>query len=65
MRVYKFVGLNPFGNITNVLPDDFRYVKLIDLCSAECDEMFSNKVKSRSLNKEMNYFIYLLWNHYV
>ncbi len=29
MWVYKFVELNPFGNITYVLSDDPRYAKLI------------------------------------
>ncbi len=52
MRVYKFVELNHFGSITNVLPDDPKYAKLITLCSIECDETFYNKVTLRSLNKK-------------
>jgi hypothetical protein len=52
MRVYKFVKLNPFGSITNVFPNDLQYAKFIAPCSAECDETFCNKVKSRSLNKK-------------
>jgi hypothetical protein len=52
MWVYKFVKLNPFGSITNVFPDDLRSTKFIVPCSAECDETFCNKVKSRSLNKK-------------
>ncbi len=52
MWVYKFVELNPFGNIIDVLPDDLWYAKLIALYSAKCDEMFYNKVKSKSLNKK-------------
>jgi hypothetical protein len=52
MWVYKFVELNCFGSITNVLPNDPRCAKLIASCSAECDEMFCNRVKSRFLNKK-------------
>ncbi len=52
MHVYKFVELNPFGNITNVLPNDLRYAEFIAPCSAECDETFCTKVKSRSSNKK-------------
>ncbi len=58
MWVYKFVELNPFGNIIDVLPDDLWYAKLIALYSAKCDEMFYNKVKSKSLNKK-RWTIYL------
>ncbi len=52
MWVYKFVELNCFGSITDVLPNDPRCAKLIASCSAECDEMFCNRVKLRSLNKK-------------
>ncbi len=52
MWVYKFVKLNPFGSITKVLLDDFRYAKFIALCFVECDETFRKKVKSRFLNKK-------------
>jgi hypothetical protein len=52
MWVYKFVNLNPFGSIIDVLPDDLRYAKLIAFCFVECDETFYNKVKSKSLNKK-------------
>ncbi len=64
MRVYKFVELNPFGSIANVLLDDVRYAKL-NACCFKCDEFFCNKVKSRFVNKKrMKYFICLLLNHY-
>jgi hypothetical protein len=52
MRVYKFVKLNHFGGITNVLLDDPWYAKLITPCSAKCDDTFYNKVKLRCLNKK-------------
>jgi hypothetical protein len=52
MRVHKYVELNHFGSITNVLLDDPKYAKLITLCSIECDETFYNKVTLRSLNKK-------------
>jgi hypothetical protein len=52
MWVYKFVELNPFGNITYVLPNDLQHKKSDAHCSPKCDELFCNKVKSRSTNKE-------------
>ncbi len=52
MWVYKFVELNPFGSITDLLPNDPWYVKLIAPCSTKCDEIFCNKVKSKSQNKK-------------
>jgi hypothetical protein len=52
MQVYKFVKLNPFGIIIDVLPNDLQYEKLIVPCFEECDETFCNKVKSRYLNKK-------------
>jgi hypothetical protein len=52
MQVYKFVELNPFSSITNVLPDDPWYTKLIAFCSTKCDETFCNKVKLRYVNKK-------------
>jgi len=51
MQVYKFVKLNPFGNVTDVFPDDPWYAKLITHYYAKCDETFYNKVKLRCLNK--------------
>jgi hypothetical protein len=32
MWVYKFVELNPFGNIIDVLPNDLQYAELIAQC---------------------------------
>jgi hypothetical protein len=52
MWVYKFVELNNFGSITNVLPNDPWCAELITLCFAECDETFCNRMKSRFLNKK-------------
>jgi hypothetical protein len=40
MRVYKFVELNPFSIIKDVLPNDLWYAKLIAPCFVECDETF-------------------------
>jgi hypothetical protein len=56
MRVCKFEELNPFGSIMDALPNDPRYAKLITMCSTECDEMFCNKVKLRSLNLKNELF---------
>jgi hypothetical protein len=52
MWVYKFVKLNPFRSIIDVLLDDLWYAKLIALCCTECDETFCNRVQSNSLNKK-------------
>ncbi len=52
MCVYKFVELNPFGSIIDVLPNDPWYAKLIAPCFMECDEMFCNRVKLRFINKK-------------
>jgi hypothetical protein len=65
MQVYKFVELNPFGSIVNVLLDDIRYAKLNACCFVKCDEFLCNRVKLRFVNKKgMKYFICLLLNHY-
>jgi hypothetical protein len=52
MWVYKFVKLNPFGSISDVLPNDPWYEKLITFCSTKCDETLFNTMKSRSINKK-------------
>jgi hypothetical protein len=52
MWVYKFVELNPFRSIIDVLPDDLWYAKLITLCSTKCDETFCNRMKLGTLNKK-------------
>jgi hypothetical protein len=52
MRVYKFVELNLFGIIKDVLPNDLWYAKLIAPCFVECDETFCNRVKMKFLNKK-------------
>jgi hypothetical protein len=52
MWVYKFVKLNHFGSIIDVLPNDPQCAKLIVPCSIKCDETFCNIVQSRSLNKK-------------
>jgi hypothetical protein len=61
MRVYKFVELNPFSNITDVFLDDLRYAKSIALCPTKCDETFCNKVKSRSLNKKKRTILFIYY----
>jgi hypothetical protein len=60
MWVYKFVGLNPFGNITDVPPGDPWYEKLNVHCSAKCNETFYNKVKLKFINKKGERFFVLL-----
>ncbi len=52
MQVYKFIELNSFGSITDVLPNDLGYAKLIVSCSVKCDETIFNIVKSRHQNKK-------------
>jgi hypothetical protein len=64
MRVYTFVGSNPFGGIMYVPLGDFRCEKLNVHCSTKCDETFYNKVKSRFINKKGKTFIALLLNYY-
>ncbi len=44
MQVYKFVELNPFGSIIDVLPGDSRYEKLNVHCSTKCNEIFVTKL---------------------
>ncbi len=56
MQVYKFIKLNPFGSITDLLIDNLWYAKLIVSCFTKCDETFCNRVKSRSLNKRDELF---------
>jgi hypothetical protein len=50
--VFKFVKLNHFHRITDVIPNHLWCAKLIVSCFAKCDETFCNRVKSRSLNKK-------------
>ncbi len=44
MWVCKFVELNPFNCIMNMLLGDPRYEKLNAHCFAKCNETFCNKV---------------------
>jgi hypothetical protein len=39
MRVYKFLELNPFGDIMGMLLDDPQYEKLNVCCFAKCNEI--------------------------
>ncbi len=57
MRDYKFVELNPFSSIMDMLFGDLRYEKLDACYFAKCNEIFCNKVKSRFVNKNK-------WNIY-
>jgi hypothetical protein len=43
MRVYKFIKLNPFGSIMDLILGDLHYAKLNVCCSTKCDETFCNK----------------------
>jgi hypothetical protein len=64
MWVYKFVELNPFGNITDMALGDPRYEKLNVRCSAKCNETFYSKVNWRFVNKKGETFIVSLLNYY-
>ncbi len=45
MQVYKFVKLNPFGSITDVLPNDPKYANLNALVLPNVMKLFCNVVK--------------------
>jgi hypothetical protein len=61
MQVYKFIELNPFGSIIDVLLGDSQYQKLDAHCFPKCDETLCNRMKSRFTNKKklILLFIYL------